>query len=93
MEWVKKASFDRLNKLFKITSNKWNHLILLMDQNLLVVVWEPNSYVLLILPRSASKVLVPDEHHVLKNLPFYEVAPAQDTKACQDQLDQREKKH
>ena len=42
--------------------------------------------------RVHTKVLMPDKHQVLKNLPFYEVARAQDTKARQDQLDQREKK-
>lgn len=35
---------------------------------------------------------MPGEHHVLKDLPFYEVARAVDAKACQDRLDQREKK-
>lgn len=46
MEWVEKASFDHLNKLFEITSNKRNHRILLTDRNLLTVVQEPKSYVL-----------------------------------------------
>lgn len=87
MEWVEKTSFDCLNKLFEITSNEQNHQILLMDRNLLVVVQEPNSYVLPILSRPTPKVLVLVEYHVLKDLSFYEVARAQDTKAHQDRLD------
>lgn len=89
---MKKASFDHLNKLFKITTNEWNHQILFVDQNLLVVVREPKLYVLSILPHMVSKVLVSGEHHVLKDPHFYEVAHARDTKACQDWLDQRDKK-
>lgn len=38
------------------------------------------------------KVLVPSEHHVLKDLPFYKEARATNVKARQDQLNQREKK-
>ena len=89
---MKKASFDHLNKLFEIIANEWNHQILLIDQNLLVVVREPKLYVLPILPHLVSKVLVSGEHHVLKDPPFYEVTHARDTKARQDRLDQRDKK-
>ena len=83
-EWVEKAFFDHLNKMFGITTNERNHRILLIDRNLLVVVREPKSYVLPILPRPAPKVLVPGEHHVLKDLPFYKVARAGNAKAHQD---------
>ena len=38
VEWVEKASFDRLNKLFVISANEWHHQTLLIDQNLLLVV-------------------------------------------------------
>nr|CAN79093.1 hypothetical protein VITISV_017163 [Vitis vinifera] len=63
----------------------------MIDQNLLVVVQEPWSYVLPILSLPLPKDFVPGEHHVLKNLPFYEVAHAADAKTRQDQLDQRER--
>ena len=89
---MEKASFDHLNKLFEINANEWNHQILLIDQNLLVVVWEPKLYVLPILPHLVSKVLVPGEHHMLKDPSFYEVVHTRDVKACQDRLDQRDKK-
>lgn len=38
VEWVEKASFDRLNKLFVITSNEHNHQTLLAARNLLAVI-------------------------------------------------------
>lgn len=72
MKWVEKAFFDRLNKLFEITPNKRNHQTLLTNKNLIVVVQEPKSYIMSIIHRPVLKVLVPDEHHVLKDL-FYEV--------------------
>ena len=92
VEWVEKASFDHLNKIFKISSVKQNHQVLLTDKNLQAVVKESQSFILLILLRLAPRTLVPDEHHVLKDFPFYEVAYAVDSKAFQDCLEQREKK-
>ena len=50
VEWVEKALFDRLNKLFVITSNKRNHQTLSSDRNLLAVVREPQLYILPIIP-------------------------------------------
>lgn len=67
VEWVEKASFDHLNKVFEITTNKRNHQIFLTDWNLLVVVREPKLYVLPILPHPVLKVLVSSKHHVLKD--------------------------
>ena len=63
-----------------------------MDQNLLAVVREPKPFICPILPHFTPKVLVSSEHHVLKDLPCYKVAHAADTKAHQDQLEEREKK-
>ncbi|RVX23748.1 hypothetical protein CK203_000026 [Vitis vinifera] len=62
------------------------------DRNLLTVVRESWLYILPILPSFVPKVLVPGEHDLLKDLPFYEVAHVVDPKARQDRLDQREKK-
>lgn len=92
MEWVEKASFDRLNKLFVIASNEQNHQTLLTTRNLLAVIQEPQTYVLPIIPRRLLKVVVPGEHHVLKDLPFYEEAREENTKVRQERLDQREEK-
>lgn len=47
---------------------------------------------LLIIPRRLSKVVVPGEHHILKDLPFYEEAREENAKAHQERLDQREEK-
>lgn len=92
MKWVEKASFDRLNKLFVISASERNYQTLLMDRNLLAVVQEPKSYVLPIIPRSLPKVLVPEKHHVLKDLSFYKVACEANAKVRQDRLNQRKKK-
>lgn len=92
VEWVEKASFDHLNKLFVITSNEKNHQTLLFVRNLLVIIQEPQPYILPIILRWLPKVVVPGEHHVLKDLPFYEEAHEANAKACQESLDQKEEK-
>ena len=74
VEWVEKASFDRLNRLFKITSVERHYQTLLTAWNLLAVVREPQPYVLNIFPKRLPKVVVPGEHFVLKDLPFYKRA-------------------
>ncbi|XP_034686782.1 uncharacterized protein LOC117915339 isoform X1 [Vitis riparia] len=84
VEWVEKAFFDWLNKLFVISASEWHYQTMLTDRNLLAVVQESQSYVLPILPRLTPKVLVPGEHHILKDLPFYEEVRVADTKARQD---------
>ena len=56
------------------------------------MVRESQPYVLPIIPRLESKVLVLDEHQVLKDLPFYEEAWEENAKTRQDRLDQKEKK-
>ena len=92
VEWVEKTSFDGLNKLFVISTSERNHETLLTYQNLQAMVRDSQQYVISTLPRFALRVLVPDEHHVLKDLHFYEEARVADAKARQDQLDQKEKK-
>ena len=89
---MEKASFDRLNKLFEITTIERHHHMLLSAQNLLAVVREPQPYVLNILHRWLLKVMVSREHFVLKDLLFYEKAREADAKARQEHLDQREEK-
>ena len=59
VEWVEKASFDRLNKLLEIIVVERHYQMLLIARNLLAVVWEPQPYVLDILPRRLPKVVVP----------------------------------
>ena len=92
MEWVEKASFARLNKLFEISTSEHNYQIFFMDKNLQAVLKEAKSFILPILHRLAPRSLVPDNHHVLKDLPFNEVACATNSQAHQDRLEQKEKK-
>lgn len=91
MEWVEKAYFDRLNKIFEISTAERNHQVLLRNRNLLAIVRESKTFLLPILPNLVPQSVVPDEHHVLKDLSCYEVACATDSKVHQDRLDQREK--
>nr|CAN72094.1 hypothetical protein VITISV_009002 [Vitis vinifera] len=51
VEWVEKASFDRLNRLFEIAAVERSCEMLLSAQNLRSVMKEPQPYVLNILPR------------------------------------------
>ena len=88
VKWVEKATFDRLNKLFKITVAERHYQTLLTARNLLAVVWEPQPYVINILPRRLPKFVVPGEHFVLRDLPFYERAREVDVKARQERFDQ-----
>lgn len=55
--------------------------MLLYARNLLTIIWEPQPYVLPIIPRRLSKVVVPEEHYVLKDLPFYKEAREADARA------------
>lgn len=50
-------------------------------QNLLAVIREPQPYVLHIILRRLPKVVVPEEHYVLNDLPFYEEACKTNAKA------------
>ena len=65
-----KTFFDRLNKLFVISVSERNHETLMIDQNLQAVVRDSQPYVIPTFPCFEPRVLVPDEHHVLKDLPF-----------------------
>ena len=71
VEWVEKTSFARLNKLFEISVAERHHETLLIARNLLAVVREPQAYIINILPRKLPKKVVPGEHYILKDLPFY----------------------
>lgn len=90
---MEKGFFDCLDKLFVISTSEQNHQTILTNQNLLAVVREPQSYVVPIIPHPTPKILVLGEHHMLKDLHFYEVTREADAKACQDRLDRREKKY
>lgn len=86
---MEKASFTRLNKLFEMSASEQDHQVFLTYKNLQAVVKKSKSFIILILHRLVSQSLVPSEHHLLKDLLFYEVARVADLKA---RLEQREKK-
>lgn len=92
MELIEKASFDWLNKLFEIVVSEQDHKVLLSDKNLHAMISEPKLYVLPILYRVALSSLMPNEHYVLKDLPFYKVTRLANSKARQARLKEREKK-
>ena len=62
------------------------------NQNLLALVQDLELYVVHTLPRFAPRILVLDEHYVLKDFPFYMEARVADTKGRQYRLEKREKK-
>ena len=92
VKWVEKASFDRLNKLFEITTAERHHHTLFTARNLLAVVREPQAYVTNILPRKLPKKVVLGEHFVLKDLPFYTEVQKADAQALKALLNEREER-
>lgn len=92
MEWVKKASFAHLNKLFEIDVAEWAHNVLLSDKNLQALIENLKPFISLVFLWLASSFLVPDKHFELKDLPFYKVARLVDFEACQARLEEWEKK-
>ena len=92
MEWVEKASFDHLNRLFEIAAAEKSCETLLSVQNLRSVTREPQPYVLNILPRRLPKEMVAREHFVLKDLPFYAAVRKADAQSHKARLNKREVK-
>ncbi|KAL6350314.1 hypothetical protein AAG906_004263 [Vitis piasezkii] len=92
VEWVEKASFDRLNRLFEIAVAERSCETFLSAQNLRSGTQEPQSYVLNILPRRLPKEVVAGEHFVLKDLPFYAAVRNVDARSRKARLNKWEKK-
>ncbi|RVW41939.1 hypothetical protein CK203_081587 [Vitis vinifera] len=90
VEWVEKASFARLNKLFEISAVERHHETLLTARNLLAVVREPQAYIINILPRKLPKTVVPGKHYILKDLPFYKEVQKADAQKCRALFNDRE---
>ena len=92
VEWVEKASFDRLNSLFEIAAGERSCETLLSAQNLHLVTQVSQPYVLNILPRRLPKKGVAGEHFVLKDLSFYVVVRKADARARKALLNEQEEK-
>ncbi|RVW41987.1 hypothetical protein CK203_092857 [Vitis vinifera] len=70
VDWVEKASFACVCKLFEIDPKERAYKTLLSARNLIAVVREPQEYVINILPRKLAKdEIVPGEHYTVKELP------------------------
>lgn len=93
VEWVEKASFAQLNKLFKIDVVEWADSVLFSDKNLLALIKYPKPFIILVFPRLAPSSLVLSEHFVLKDLLFYGVARLGNSEVRQARLKERQKKH
>ena len=92
VEWVEKASFNRLNKLFEIAAGERNYQTLFSARNLWMVTQVSQPYTLNIIPRRLPKKVVSGEHFILQDLSFYTEARDADAQACQERLSQREVK-
>ena len=78
VDWVEKASFDCLSKLFEIDAKERQCKTLLTARNLTAVVREPQEYVINILPRKMPNEVVLGEHYIVKDLPIYEASKEAD---------------
>ena len=92
VEWVEKASFDRLNMLFEITAAERSCDTLLSMQNLRSVMQELQPYMLNILPRRMPEEVVAGEHFVLQDLPFYATVQKANARTRKARLTNREVK-
>ncbi|RVW61606.1 hypothetical protein CK203_065409 [Vitis vinifera] len=84
VDWVEKASFDRLSKLFEIDAKERQCKTLLTARNLTAVVREPQEYVINILPRKMPNEVVLGEHYIVKDLPIYEASKEADAEKTVD---------
>ena len=89
---MEKAPFTLLNKLFEIDAVEQAYKVLLSDKNLLALIDNPNSFIIPVFSRLAPSSLVPGEHFMLKDFPFYEVARLAYSKTRQARLEERERK-
>ena len=92
MDWVEKASFACLNKLFEIDAKERHYKTLLSARNLMAVVRESQEYVVNILPRKMPEEVVPGEHYTLKDLPIYQEVKKADAEKRRALLDDRDKR-
>eukprot|EP00261_Vitis_vinifera_P033624 XP_019074867.1 PREDICTED: uncharacterized protein LOC104879194 [Vitis vinifera] len=93
VDWVEKASFACVCKLFEIDPKERAYKTLLSARNLTEVVREPQEYVINILPRKLAKdEIVPREHYTVKELPLYQEAKEADAERRRKLLEDRDQK-
>ena len=67
-------------------------MTLLTTRNLMAVVQESREYIINILPRKLPKKVVPEEHYILKDLPFFKEVQQADAEKRRALLDDRERR-
>ncbi|RVW37540.1 hypothetical protein CK203_073970 [Vitis vinifera] len=93
MDWVEKASFACVCKLFEIDPKERAYKTLLSAGNLIAVVRESQEYVINILPRKLAKdEIVPGEHYTVKELPLYQEAKEADAERRRKLLENRDQR-
>ena len=92
VDWVEKASFACLNKLFEIDAKERHCKTLLSARNLMVVVQESQEYIVNIFPRKMPNEVVPGEHYTVKDLSIYQEFKEVDAEKRRALLDDREKR-
>ncbi|RVX10060.1 hypothetical protein CK203_013125 [Vitis vinifera] len=93
VDWVEKASFACVCKLFEIDPKERAYKTLLSARNLIAVVRESQEYVINILPRKLAKdEIVPGEHYTVKELPLYQEAKEADAERRRKLLEDRDQK-
>ncbi|KAL6319275.1 hypothetical protein AAG906_013949 [Vitis piasezkii] len=93
VDWVEKASFACVCKLYEINSKERSCKTLLTARNLVAVVKESQEYVVNILPRKIRREeVVPGEHYTVKELPLYQEAQEADAEKRRKLLEERDKK-
>ncbi|RVW82244.1 hypothetical protein CK203_041653 [Vitis vinifera] len=93
VDWVEKASFACVCKLFEINPKERACKTLLSARNLMAVVRESQEYVINILPRKLPKdEVVPGEHYTVKELPLYQEAKEADAERRRKLLEDRDQR-
>ncbi|RVW76677.1 hypothetical protein CK203_047519 [Vitis vinifera] len=93
VDWVEKASFACVCKLFEIDPKERAYKTLLSARNLIAVVRESQEYVINILPRKLAKdEIVPGEHYTVKELPLYQEAKEADAERRRKLLENRDQR-
>ncbi|RVX07509.1 hypothetical protein CK203_025112 [Vitis vinifera] len=93
VDWVEKASFACVCKLFEMDPKERAYKTLLSARNLIEVVREPQEYVINILPRKLAKdEIVTGEHYTVKELPLYQEAKEADAERRRKLLEDRDQK-
>ena len=68
MNWVEKASFNKIQKLLEISERERHHEILLTVRNLCELSHSPSPYILPVIPCPLPSEIVEGEHYVIADL-------------------------